>query len=457
MQLLNQKSDNDHRDNDWMTIVWAVNGEVVSKSVFPLSNDKGSTVLQSGDLIPRFETSVSCHDEDLVTATYSVVNLGSVDLDKQADAANKVAEDIAQTVTEIYLDVARAVLKSGIGVGLGVPQILSDLTADAIEALSGTVIKAVGLAFEKIVGPIFEEIAELYGLLIGKPDCNGDVLQDTARFLPWQPDSEVWEEKIYTASGKTGCGAPAATHVFLMRARHIDVPGFASGPPPKVDASPALKQPLDAWLGTWAEDSKTPTPRIRCFIRRSPASRVARASNTLDVSINEIVDGRFGAQFTADAFRLTPQAVIPSPFTGNDFGEIRSAHYGFAHGNLTVRFAPAPQPGKAGGASPTKRKGSARKIATPPPAPVFKLSWQNQTANRVGFAASALGRGAGSGAGSSAEYADTLLLPEHGVKLTLYEVKHGDTRIAYWVRYQRDATILYTQADVMLTQWKPTL
>ncbi|MCA1818260.1 MAG: hypothetical protein LC746_18105, partial [Acidobacteria bacterium] len=203
------------------------------------------------------------------------------------------------------------------------------------------------------------------------------------------------------------------------------------------------------------EDSNTSTPIIRCFIRRSPANRVTRARNTLDVSITEIVDRRFGAQFTADAYRLTPQAAIPSPFTGNVFGSIRPWHHGFAPGELSVRFASAPQPGKAGGASFTKRRGAAKKIATPPPAPVFKLSWENQTVNRVSFAASALSRGVGTGSGAFAEYADTILLPEQGVRLTLYEVKQGEARVAYWVRYQREATALYTAADVMLTQWRP--
>ena len=56
MQLLNQMSDNDHRDNDWMAIVWAVNGLIKRKEVFQLRNDRNDWVLKSGDLIPRFES-----------------------------------------------------------------------------------------------------------------------------------------------------------------------------------------------------------------------------------------------------------------------------------------------------------------------------------------------------------------------------------------------------------------
>src|SRR2546423_2316120 len=146
MQLRNQKSDNDHRDNDWMTIVWAINGEVKRTDVYQLFNDKGSWILQSGDLIPRFESSVACNDNDLVTATFSVVNLGSTDISEQVDAANKIAEDIAQKVTEIYIEIAKVVLKSPVSGSLGGPvlQGLSMLTNYALEALGGKIVEAVG-------------------------------------------------------------------------------------------------------------------------------------------------------------------------------------------------------------------------------------------------------------------------------------------------------------------------
>src|SRR3954470_23346378 len=160
MQLLNQKSDNDHRDNDWMTIVWAVNGEVVRTDVLQLFNDRGDWVLRTGDLIPRFESSVDCDDNALVSATFSVVNLGSTDLSQQADAANKVAEEIAQKVTEVYIEIAKVVLKSGIGGALGGPilQGVSTLTEYALEALGGKIVEAVGLVFEDIIGPILDEL-----------------------------------------------------------------------------------------------------------------------------------------------------------------------------------------------------------------------------------------------------------------------------------------------------------
>jgi hypothetical protein len=74
----------------------------------------------------------------------------------------------------------------------------------------------------------------------------------------------------------------------------------------------------------------------------------------------------------------------------------------------------------------------------------------------VSFPASALGGIAGGG-GAFTETGDALFLPDDGVKLTLYEIKQGDTHLGYWVRYQRNATALYTEADVMLVRWMPVL
>jgi hypothetical protein len=83
--------------------------------------------------------------------------------------------------------------------------------------------------------------------------------------------------------------------------------------------------------------------------------------------------------------------------------------------------------------------------------PVFRLAWHNETADGVGFASS----GRAPVAGTLSETADSIFLPADGVRLTLYEIKHGDVHVAYWVRYQRDATALFSAADVMLTKWTP--
>jgi hypothetical protein len=349
MQLLNQKSDTDHRDNDWMTIVWAINGEVLPQQTFPLLNDRGDSVLKSGDLIPRFESKVACEDNDLVSVTFSIVNLGSTDLKEQPDAANEIAKDIAQKVTEVYIEIAKVVLKSPISGAMGGPILtgISMLTNYALEVLGGDIVKGVGLVFEKIIGPLLDDLVDLYTSIIGKPYCNGDILNDTAVFLPGQPDAPITIAKVYTASDASGCGDAAATDVHLTLSRQIEVvPGFASGPAPKVDASGATKQPLDSWLGTWAEDPQTSTPIIKCFISRSPVKRAARGIKTLDVSITEDVDRRYGAQFNAKELRLTPKPVPMFPFTGNVFGHLLPWHNHLKPGNLTVRMLPQPSSGK---------------------------------------------------------------------------------------------------------------
>ena len=454
MQLLNQKSDTDHRDNDWITIIWAINGEVMPHQTFPLLNDRGDSVLKSGDLIPRFESSVACADNDLVSVTFSIVNLGSTDLKEQPDAANQIAKEIAQKVTEVYIEIAKVVLKSPISGSMGGPILtgLSMLANYALEALGGDIVKGVGLVFDKIIGPLLDDLVDLYSSIIGKPYCNGDILNDTAVFLPGQPDAPITIAKVYTASEASGCGAPAATDVHLTLSRQIEVvPGFASGPAPKVDANGATKKPLDSWIGTWAEDPQTPTPIIKCFISRSPVMRAARGIKTLDVSIIEEVDRRYGAQFNAKAFKLTPKAVTVFPFTSDVFGHLLPWHNHLKPGNLTVRMFPRQSSGKMIRSKRAGQKNAPKK--TPALTPVFRLAWQNETADRVGFASSA--RAPVAGSGTFSETADSIFLPEDGVRLTLYEIKQGEVHIAYWVRYQRDATALFSAADVMLTQWTP--
>ena len=451
MQLLNQMSDNDHRDNDWMIIIWAVNGEIRRKDTFQLQNDRNDWVLKSGDLIPRFESSITCDDLDFATATFSVVNLGSTDLRKQPDAANKIAEEIAQKVTEVYLEVAKNVLKSGVGAFVGGAPLegLSELTAAAIEAFGGYVVEGVGLVFEKIIGPLLDDLVELYGLVIGKPYCNGDVLNDTAVFLPLQPHPELSVVKTYYGSEGTGCGAQAATYVQLTIERPMQlISGFASGPPPKIDATAALKQPLKTWVGDWAEDPSTPTPIIRCTITPSVLRGVQRAFKTLDISIVENVDPRFGAQFTAKVFKRSPVVAPQFPFAGNVFASLKPWYHSVKPGDLSVRLAApagnAPKPVPRG-----KAKGAVKKITSP--SPVFKLNWQSETTNKVNFPAFGLGPVTGTGSAFT-ESADALLLSDEGVKLTLYVIKQGSTKVGFWVRYQRYATALFTEADVMLVR-----
>src|SRR5215475_4033182 len=86
IELLNQKSDTNHSDNDWLSMTWSINDKVYSKTI-SLRNIAGTQVLHSGDVLSPFQDYVVCNNTDTVIVTYSVINLSSYDWGEQAEAA----------------------------------------------------------------------------------------------------------------------------------------------------------------------------------------------------------------------------------------------------------------------------------------------------------------------------------------------------------------------------------
>src|SRR5947208_3047100 len=100
IEIANQKSDTSHSDNDWMTMVWAINNQVYSKTI-PLTNTAGSQVLHTGDLLHPVQDYVICQPTDTVTVVYSIVNLSSFDFGSQAEAAAKFTQGVVDAVVPI--------------------------------------------------------------------------------------------------------------------------------------------------------------------------------------------------------------------------------------------------------------------------------------------------------------------------------------------------------------------
>lgn len=233
IKLLYQKSDSEHRDNDWMNIIWTINAIAARVDTLPLSDSAGSTVLGTGSVIPSFSKQLDCKMGDLVIATYFVQNLGNIDdVKKQAEAAANIGQDIAQKFAEIYLKVAQIVLQSGVGELLDVPQALSNATADVLKAFQDKIIEEIGNAFQDILIPILDKIADLYGLATGKPNCNGDVFHDTVTF-PYTGTAGYGYQftKVYSADHVTGCGTAAETSVDISLSRMEDA-HFGTNVPP---------------------------------------------------------------------------------------------------------------------------------------------------------------------------------------------------------------------------------
>lgn len=108
IEIVEQKSDGRYSDNDWMIITWFVDDKVIRTDKFPLLSLNGGVGLKSGDGITPFTSEVDCLDDDIVTAAYNVVNLGSTDLSDQADAAAQIANNVSQALTQAYFKSGRS-------------------------------------------------------------------------------------------------------------------------------------------------------------------------------------------------------------------------------------------------------------------------------------------------------------------------------------------------------------
>ena len=466
IEIINKKSDNAHSDSDWMIVHWFTNSGLKQSHTFPLINTAGSTFLNSGQLLQPFSLQMSCADSELVTVVFQIVNLGSFDAGQQAAAVTQIAQKGAEAFAAVYLKAVQLVVANS-----GLP--LANVFADGIDKLTPVIIDSVGAAFEDVITPVISELADFFAGIFGRPNCNGDVLHDVAIFKPSQPWPPLSMSKVYTASALSGCGSPAKTAVQLTLERWLDaVPLFPPGPAPKIETSPGIGITADAWLGTWAEDPYTATPRIIVRISRSLA-----ASGTYKAEVDEYIDRRFDIKFEAKKDLLTPKEKMVLPLVGDDvFGTLRPWITGtFTRPKLlpilvqstrddadaTTALAESllPQmtyvPDEKGivAASHVRTSVSFRlewgpPIDPPHPEPPvggaqigpsrFELQPDYDFTGLLGH-----------------EMVPIFDLSEFGVYLGLYSFKHNGKVIGYGVRYMRNETWSFTRADVMLVKWNP--
>lgn len=448
IEVINQKSDSGHSDNDWLILYWFVGaGGIKQSHVIPLANSSGSKKINSGNSLQPLALEVSCQDSDLVTASFQIVNLGSSGPSEQVQEAGQIASKIAQALTAAYVDAAEIVVQNS-----GLP--LADVFAEGINELQPVIVDSVQAAFEDIIIPFVDEVAGFIAGLFGSPNCNGDVLHDVAVFPPFQPDPSVTAAKVYTAASKSGCGSPSKTSVHLTQQRVLDVvPMFSSDPPPTVETAPATGESAENWLGTWAEDSYTSTPIITLIIARSMA-----ASGTYAVSVREHVDRRFDATFEASDQVELPESVVVPIFGGNVFGTVRPwLSHPLSPGDLQahVQKLALAHPG-TGTRSISGGRGG-------PPSVSFSLAWSKIQTSVYSEPKGIVSRVSGGGGigllGGIAllgyDTVDAFVLEGKGVTVCLYRFSATGAVIGRGVRYIRDANMSFTRADVMLVRWTP--
>lgn len=231
IRIRNKKSDNDHADNDWLSVCWCVDHQDgrppdrVEQTVSLVKPD-GDPVLNTGDVLRAVEQSVPCTDGDIVTAFFTVTNLGSAKWEDQAEAASRITQQLSRAVADIYLDVAQVVLEYLPFFSANPTAIAAaDVIEQALDKLHGPLLDLLDTTFEKVVTPLIGAIADEAANLLGHPNCNGEVLHDVAAFVPTTADfRHITSTRAYQGPQKNSfCGEPPHTEIDLTQDRDLDV------------------------------------------------------------------------------------------------------------------------------------------------------------------------------------------------------------------------------------------
>jgi hypothetical protein len=440
--ITNKRSDTKHNDNDWMTIVWYVNANHQLTKVLPLAKADGDTSLDSGSVIAPLSSTVPCTDDDVVTATFVVVNLGSSDAAEQRAKAEEIGKQVAKGVADAYVRIAAYFVKEGVPAG--------EIFSRGIDELRPVIVDSVGAAYDDIVKPAIEALLHLLG---APPDCNGEVLQDIAVFSSTSvyPITNV-PPPYDKVRSPHDCGHDPVTSVIFTQDRQFFVGSFPTTPAPKTECAPVHDQNDDLWLGSWAEDPGTRYPIIRVSVERS-----RRASALYSVEIVERVDPVHDIVYETGADPVSMHVKKVIPYLDNVFGTVRPwVAHGVAPGSAHVVNHPIIRHDEQLGSA---RRQHAAVADRPVHEPAFALRWSRPivgtpiTSHAHPFLGAANVVGVG---GELIDTADAIDLPDRGVRLCLYEIRQNGTAIAHAIRYLRAESLSYTRADVMLFHWSPT-
>ncbi len=165
-EIKTQKSDSDHSDSDWLSIVVTIVDPITkSNRMLPLKTIQIGGSIKTGDNMTGVFASdpIEAKDSDVVLVTLVLTNLGSSKAEDQFAQAVKVGDKIVGVVAPI----AGAV----IGFIFGSPQ----------EGL------AIGKEIAEGVDTAIDTLSDIFDVLnihIGPANCNGIVFQDTFVYQP---------------------------------------------------------------------------------------------------------------------------------------------------------------------------------------------------------------------------------------------------------------------------------
>lgn len=233
-QILNGKSATGYADNDWVTLVVTVNGQVAVNQALPLHNPKFAgqspdNIFSGGDVALPFGTAVQCADTDTVICFFSIINLSSFSWGDQVAAAAKTVQGVGDQIAQIYFEAAQIALNLAVDIGTaGVNAAVASATDELLDKLGGVIGTLIDDFISDTLIPGLADLANDFQNAVGEPDCNGLVLNDYVIFLPHQPSQPVFIQKEYTGpAGGDRCGCPPKTNLNMVVSRILDDPDWA--------------------------------------------------------------------------------------------------------------------------------------------------------------------------------------------------------------------------------------
>jgi len=226
--IQNQKSDGSHDDNDWLHVVWFIGGPDSPQTIqqnIPLLNTHGSPDLHTGDVIPALPLACNADDSDVVMAVYAITNLGSSDWSDQVNQATQITSQIAQSAVDAYLTVAKTYLEWVVSDYTGmvwINVVTENLVDPNWSALLDAVNSAIDTVFKGVINVILDWLANQIANLLGRPNCNGEVLHDFVIFAPSDPNDGSLSRSYVGPQEDSSCGEAPHTEVDITL--HRDEP-----------------------------------------------------------------------------------------------------------------------------------------------------------------------------------------------------------------------------------------
>jgi hypothetical protein len=197
--ILEQKSDNEHSDSDWLSIAVSIGNAAAKSDPRPLP----PTVInierniKTGNKIagPFKSDAFFLQDTDVVIVTLVLTNLGSSRIEDQGREAVKVTNKV--------IDIAGPIIGAAIGLYYGRPKEGAQIGLQVSEGIDK------GIA-------VLSEVFDFLNIHFGPPNCNGVVMTQTITYLPgeFSRAANVAEAREQTGPQENDrCGSPPRTRI----------------------------------------------------------------------------------------------------------------------------------------------------------------------------------------------------------------------------------------------------